>query len=140
MTAQPENSEIQAPGQPGHESGPGRLPLTKASALHACADGIPGAGIGVGPVLLCILNRTSSNWRGQKDEVNFQFCGEVRYAFALPNAYQIELGRRDESVVRCVGDQAKTPEGYGTQKIHVFGPEYHRASPLPTFIHEPGLS
>ena len=26
------------------------------------------------------------------------------------------------------------------KKIHVFGPEYHGTSPLPTFILEPGLS
>ena len=88
----------------------------------------------MGGVLLGILDKTSSNWRGQKDEVNFQFCGEVRYAFALSNAYQIELGRRNESVVRCVGNQAKALKGHRPEKIHVFGPEYHRASPLPTFI------
>ena len=58
---------------------------------------------------------------------------------ALPNAYQIELGRRNESVVRCVGDQAKALKGHRPEKVNVFGPEYHRASPLSTSIFEPGL-
>ena len=51
MTAQPENSEIQARVSLAMKVGPRRLPFTKARALHACADGIPGAGIGVGPFL-----------------------------------------------------------------------------------------
>ena len=66
MTAQPENKEIQA-----------RVSLAMKEALDACpsprlvpftpgSDGFPGAGAGVGAFFLDILNKTSSNWRGQK--------------------------------------------------------------------------